>query len=256
MLTLRTIGMDIRHGNGFAMHRPHGSGDYLLLVFKTDAWLVTEAGREDAPPGSMVLFSPGYRQHYGERCGGYINHFLHFSGTDDSSMPEGLLCNALLTPDNLPEVEALLRLLCREQTSCSPRREESIDLLLRLLLMKAADGSAGRVRPGNMAHSAALNLLRTDVYANPGGCGSVAEMAARLGVSVSHLHQLYRAQFGVSCYEDVLAARMNAAVYYLQHTDMPVREIAALCGYENDVVFMRLFKRRTGRTPSQMRGER
>ncbi|MBR3764936.1 MAG: helix-turn-helix transcriptional regulator [Clostridia bacterium] len=256
MLTLHTIGMDIRHGAGFEMHRPHGSGDYLLLVFKTDAWLDTEAGRIDAPPGSAVLFAPGQAQHYGERCGGYINHFLHFSGADESSVPGGLRTSTLLTPENLPEMEGLLRMLCLEQASDAPGQAECVSLLLQLVLLKAAQGCAGRVCRSSMAHSAALNLLRTGIYANPGACGPVAEMAAQLGVSVSHLHQLYRAQFGVSCYEDVLAARMNAAMYYLQHTDMTVREIAALCGYENDVVFMRLFKRRTGRTPSQVRGDR
>ena len=46
---------------------------------------------------------------------------------------------------------------------------------------------------------------------------------------------------------------MNAARYYLQHTELTVREIAALCGYENDVVFMRLFKGRVGVTPTEYR---
>lgn len=58
----------------------------------------------------------------------------------------------------------------------------------------------------------------------------------------------------ISCYEDLLASRMNAARYYLQHTELTVREIAALCGYEDDVVFMRLFKGRLGVTPTEYRG--
>ena len=59
----------------------------------------------------------------------------------------------------------------------------------------------------------------------------------------------------VSCYEDLLAARINAARYYLQQTALSIREIATLCGYENDVVFMRLFKRRMGQTATEFRGQ-
>ena len=64
---------------------------------------------------------------------------------------------------------------------------------------------------------------------------------------------MYRAEFGVSCYEDVLRAKTGLAEYYLANTDMQVREIAALCGFENDVHFMRQFKRRYNMTPSQFR---
>ena len=123
-----------------------------------------------------------------------------------------------------------------------------------MLLIKLSDGCTSRKPTAHGAHVAQMNMLRADLYANPGKYASVPEMASATGLSLSYFHQLYRERFGVSCYEDLLAARMNAARYYLQHTELTVREIAALCGYENDVVFMRLFKGRLGVTPTEYRG--
>ena len=37
MLHLHAIGMDIHHHGAFSIQRPHGSGDWLLVIFKTDA---------------------------------------------------------------------------------------------------------------------------------------------------------------------------------------------------------------------------
>ena len=53
--------------------------------------------------------------------------------------------------------------------------------------------------------------------------------------------------------EDVLRAKTGLAEYYLANTDMQVREIAALCGFENDVHFMRQFRKRTGSTALEYR---
>lgn len=255
MLHMNAIGMDIHHHGAFSIQRPHGSGDWLLVIFKTDACLTVDNREIPAPPDSAVLFSPDAPQTYRSACDAYINHFLHFISTDDSSMLSCLRCDTLLQPGNIRELEELPGMLCREQVSASANRKKYIDLLLRMLLLKLADGSDGTRRFSAGAHSVGLNMLRADLYANPAIFACVEQMAARLQLSVSHFHQLYREHFGVSCYEDLLAARMNAARYYLQHTALSIREIAGLCGYENDVVFMRLFKRRTGQTPTEFRGQ-
>ena len=253
MLHLHAIGMDIHHHGAFSIQRPHGSGDWLLVIFKTDALLTLDGRELPAAPGSAVLFKPGQQQMYRSVTGAYINHFLHFSG-DEADDLSALPCGRLLALSNLREVEELMQLLCREQVSPSEQKDTCVNLLLQLLLIKLSDGCTSRKPTAHGAHVAQMNMLRADLYANPGKYASVTEMASATGLSLSYFHQLYRERFGVSCYEDLLAARMNAARYYLQHTELTVREIAALCGYENDVVFMRLFKGRLGVTPMGYRG--
>lgn len=253
MLHLHAIGMDIHHHGDFSIHRPHGSGDWLLVIFKTDALLTLNGKEFLATPDSAILFAPGQPQQYRSVSGAYINHFLHFAG-DESNNLSALSGGQLLTLSNVRDVEELMQLLCREQVSSSERKDACMNLLLQLLLIKLVDGCSSIKAAIAGVHADKLNMLRADLYANPSKYASVEEMASSIGLSLSYFHQIYRVQFDISCYKDLLAARMNAARYYLQHTMLTVREIAALCGYENDVVFMRLFKARMGVTPSAYRG--
>lgn len=52
MLHLHAIGMDIHHHGAFSIQRPHGSGDWLLVIFKTDA---LPGAAENSPPPQAAL---------------------------------------------------------------------------------------------------------------------------------------------------------------------------------------------------------
>ena len=155
---------------------------------------------------------------------------------------------------NTAEAEDIMRMMGREELSDMRSKERYMDLLIRMLLLKLGDGcrcggSAGAVNP----HRAALTGLRAEIYNSAGQFASVDEIAAKVNLSPSYFQRLYKELFGVSCYEDMLSARIKAAGYYLKNTSMSVKEIAAACGYENDVCFMRRFRLRTGMTPTEYR---
>lgn len=257
MLHIHTIGLDIHHIGEFCIDRPHGSDDHLLVIFKSEAIVHIGGAELFAPPDSAILYTPGHPQLYRTHGRTYVNHFLHFSmdEADQFSFGKKMPLNTLFQPGGVSELEDLMRLISLEQICPSPRRDEYIDLLSRLLLMKLEDSCTGMHVRGLCAHSSELNKLRADIYTNAGRYSSVEQLAQQMAMSVSYFHQLYKTHFGVSCYEDLLAAKLQAARYYLRSTEMPIREIAAMCGYENDVCFMRLFKRRMGRTPSEYRAE-
>lgn len=78
-------------------------------------------------------------------------------------------------------------------------------------------------------------------------------MAEYVHISPSYLQHLYRELFGISCIQEVIQARLNTARFYLRTTDISVQSISVLCGYENELHFMRQFKKFTDMTPSQYR---
>lgn len=134
-----------------------------------------------------------------------------------------------------------------------------IDLLIKMLFLKIGENcraDASDADAGVSVHCQELRSLRAEIYSGAEGAAqarSVSELAARLHLSPAHFQKLYKKQFGVSCFEDMLNARIAAAKYYLINTSLTVGEISALCGYENEVHFMRQFKKRTGCTPTQFR---
>lgn len=256
MMIFHAMGMNYRHEKDFTIDRPEGSGDDLLLFFKTGARVTLEEGEVIAPPRSVLLYRKGIPQRYRAAGEVYINHFLHMECKDEDAFLDssGIVVNRVIPLSDDSETEEILRMTGREEMSGSPHKERYMDMLIKMLILKISDCSKnGKSEPPPSVHAPALDGLRAELYSNAGSFRSVAELAERVNISPSHFQQLYSERFGVSCYEDLLSARIKAAEYYLKNTSLTVKEIAALCGYENDVCFMRLFKRRTGLTPSGYR---
>ncbi len=250
-MKLHSMGTGFRHGRDFRITRPGGSGDNLLLVFKTPAFVVTDGETEIVPADTAILYTKTAPQDYGAAGEEYINHWVHFECDENDPFFRRLniTFNRPVPLASVPEVERLLELLGIESVSDTPKSRECTGLLLRLLIAQALSGGE---RSGN-PHSEALKRLRAEIYRNPAGKFTVKGLARRLSLSSSYFQSLYRGEFGVSCYEDVLRAKTGLAEYYLVNTSMTVREISELCGFENEVHFMRQFHRRTGFTALEYR---
>lgn len=252
-MKLHALGMDYRHDSDFLIDRPNGSGDDLILIFKTPAVIRLNNHIEHIPAGSAVVYSSGFCQYYGADNVEYINHWVHFECRDSSFVQRiGLPFNTVISVKDISAVERYMEFLSIESLSDSANAEESTDLLLRLLLTKLAEG-ADRHIGSCSPHCAALRELRAAVRRNPADKRSIEELAEAVSLSPSHFQYLYKQEFGVSCYEDILTARLDMAKYYLRSTALPVKRIAELCGYENDVHFIRQFRKRTGMTAGEYR---
>lgn len=250
-MELHTMGISYRHEGDFYIERPHGSGDNLLLIFKTPAFVVYEGEKLIVPPDSAVVYSKGSPQIYGGCGDEYVNHWVHFDCNEADIFFEriGAAFDRPCAITSIASAEQALEMLSLESVSQSGRRAECCDLLLRLLITYTAAGE----QPNRSPHSEALKRLRAEIYSSPSGTFSISELAARVALSPSHFQTVYKSQFGVSCYEDVLRAKHSAAKHYLEATNFTVKKIAELCGYENDVHFMRQFRLRSGVSPSEFR---
>lgn len=252
-MQLHTMGLDYRHDRYFMIDRPNGSGDELILIFKTPALVELHGEVFHVPAGSAVVYSGEFHQHYGADGGEFANHWVHFSSGENSGFTQriGLPYNTIITSADIAAAEKILSLLSLESVSGSENSTDNIDLLLRLLLSKLAEGAEQK---GSVTeHSAALRELRASIHRNPSDRRSIAELAESLSLSPSHFQYLYKTEFGISCYEDLLCARIENAKYYLRSTSLPIKQIAELCGCENDVHFIRQFRKRTGMTAGEYR---
>jgi len=236
-MELHALGLNYSHDGSFDIRRPNGSGDNLLLIFKSSA-VVRLHGREySVSPDSAILYKKGTEQIYRACKGFYINHWLHFDCDDMLTRDYSLPYDTIFMLSDAEKTEDILSTISRLSLSESGRREDYIELMLRMLLIRLGEEyslSKSGQPPRKRSHYAdALERLRADIYSSPSGSRNIADMAKTLSVSPSHFQK--------------------NAEYYLLSTDMTVKNIAAVCGYENDVHFMRQFKRRYNMTPSQFR---
>lgn len=69
----------------------------------------------------------------------------------------------------------------------------------------------------------------------------------------SYLSRLFKQSMGVSFSDYLISARIRKATELLEHSSLPVEEIAARVGIENTSYFYKFYKRETGRTPRESR---
>lgn len=84
----------------------------------------------------------------------------------------------------------------------------------------------------------------------------VADLAEVAECSASQLERRMRRVFGVSATQYVLRVRVEAAARLLAESDMPLAEVATLCGFYDQPDLTRHFARVTNSTPAQFRRER
>lgn len=254
-MIFHSMGMNIVHEDTFFIDRPNGSGDNLLIIFKSDAVVMSGDERIDVSPGSFTIFRKGTVQQYGAVGKAYCNHYMHFDSVDENFFTEnGIWTDRVGYLQNLEEIENLLKLIGREQISESDYKWENLNLYMQLLYRKIGENQCEKQPVGtDIKHLEELTALRSEMYSTPGKYRCISELAEAVNLSLSYYQALYKEFFNVSCYDDLLNARMSNAKGFLRSSELSVREIALLCGYESDTCFMRSFKKREGMTPSEYR---
>jgi AraC-like DNA-binding protein len=80
-------------------------------------------------------------------------------------------------------------------------------------------------------------------------------VAQHFGLAPNHVSRLFR-EVGLMRFNDYLnAVRINRAKFMLQKYRMPLKEIAAKCGYNDMAYFCRVFKKINSITPTQYRSD-
>jgi len=82
---------------------------------------------------------------------------------------------------------------------------------------------------------------------------TLAELAGECELSVRHLARAFREETGRTLGAHVTDAGRRRAFALLQHTDLPIRQIARQAGFASPASFAYAFRRATGQTPGQAR---
>lgn len=82
---------------------------------------------------------------------------------------------------------------------------------------------------------------------------NMEKMAADLGVGYSLFRKTFRNYIGMSPAQYHLELRINEASHLLRTTTLPIAVVGARVGFDSACYFCRIFKRKTGQSPSEHR---
>ncbi len=251
----------IRAGHGsqehasFCINRPHGSGDYHLVVIRSSSYFVIDGKKEIVPPNSVILYQIGTPQYYGAIDDSFLNDWIHFTANKndlkkikDLGIP---FDKVMLLYDSAP-ISLLIKNLLFESYSQNKHRVKSTHLYFDLILHKISD-LLFVPNPTDKNFFRALFSLRNDIYLNPNKDWKLEQICQDLNFSRSYVQHSYKEYFNESVQTSITNSRIEYAKHLLSSTDMKISTIASRCGYHSDVHFMRIFRNKVGTTPSAFR---
>lgn len=250
------IGSNSIHDKTFQVERPHGYPFYLFLLIKSPALFVIDGKEILAESNSAIIYDKHCPHYYSSYHRTYINDWIHFeeeNGTDYFNSHQ-LPLNTLFKIYDDTFISEMIRLMSMEYYSINANKTLTMGLLLHTMFSKLSEvASHQEIKKESLFHYEALVSLRKEIYHSPKTLWTVELMANKLNLSSAYLQKIYRETFGISCIADTIACRIGYSKDLLSKTQMPVKEVAEECGYQNEVHFMRQFKKIVGVTPSEYR---
>ena len=257
MITVNICGYDSMHKIKLDRSCPEGYKDYALLLVKTESFFELNGEIVDFPPHTVMIYGAHSPVHYGCKNPHYNDDWIHFELHDEDADLLRELTIPVDCPFTLPFFGTLtdyVRLIVQEKLSAHSHGAQVIDSLMHALLYSLAD-QLRSVPDDNAKHRYyyPMNELRMEILNAPYKKWDTPLLAQRLHMSISHFQHLYKQFFKTTCIQDIILARIKHAQLYLCISEMSVSSLAYFCGYDNELHFMRQFKKMTGMTPSQYR---
>jgi AraC family transcriptional regulator len=125
----------------------------------------------------------------------------------------------------------------------------------RLAAVRSDSTRAAPVRRGGFA-AWQVRKLGVHIDANLAGKIRIRNLAAFVGVSISHFCRLFKRTFGVPARAWITRRRIEVAQGLMLTTDAPLSEIALSCGMSDQSHFTRSFRCLVGETPFTWRQTR
>jgi len=232
--------------------------DEYQLIYITGGRGVFEnaaIGRVKIEAGHAIILFPGEWHRYRPvKKVGWTENWIGFRGEYAEHIMNGFfsLSKPVFRMGHDEELLTLIRSVVdlTEQTPAGFQQlmaARTVETLARIRMLNMGYHKLDR-RLAKKVHQARCYLLEhseADV--------DMIALASELGMSYSRFRSLFKSQTGTAPHQYLLDIRINKAKELLADTRLTVSEIAEQLGFASVYYFSRLFKNRSGMTPTQYR---
>ncbi len=222
-----------------------------VYVTKGHGVFETMGQRFEVLPGSIILVFPGVRHFYKPDFDtGWTEYWVGFKGDNiDALCRDGFLSTSKpffatgLRNGILAHYTQIFDLVRSQEPLYQPKAGALIMGLLAEVL------SCERKSTQPTQAESLVAKARFQMEANVDGDINLNGIAESLGVSTSYLNEAFKSYTAMTPYQYFISIKLHRAKELLEH-ELSVKEVAWRLGFSDEYYFSRLFKNKTGISPS------
>jgi AraC-like DNA-binding protein len=250
MYSIGFCGYNRNETDYFSINRPHGSGDYLFLLFLKPSYIFSSRQTILAQPNACILYPPGKPQNY-KAVKIFQNSYVHFTADHDFISEYQIPLSTVIYSDAHEVINKYLRDILIETIHKTKHYERKLDCLLEQILIEL---SREIYRMESHLHNVPFYLkfqeIRSDIVNNCEQDWTIERIGKLVNMEKSQLYKYYLSFFNVTPKMDIINARIEKAKYLLTNEDIQVYQVAEMCGFKNISHFTRYFKKRCHCSPT------
>lgn len=260
MFVVHRYGVDSYHGKDFYIAKPNGFESWSFLYTVTPQQMYWDGKMSDVPAGTCILYPADYPRFLNCASGAdfFVNSWVHFSVTNHSVMMDMLEKYRIPIAKPFRQLESspfytTLQMVVDEQFFVRSNYVEMVSALMQAMFIQLGRNMISYDKPSDsneIRQQKAFEELRKNIYSAPEKQWTNEAMAASVHFGVNQFIHYYKHFFGITPKQDLLDARMVKAKTLLSYA-VAVKEVSTKCGFENEYYFSRVFKQKTGVTPTE-----
>ncbi|MDR0404067.1 MAG: AraC family transcriptional regulator [Treponema sp.] len=225
---------------------------HIIYIIEGQGTFETQGKTYAVNPGSVLFLPPGIWHRYRPVPDiGWHEYWVGFKG----SFVQNLFGEGVFSADKLFFELGLnnrmienFQLIFEEIKTQQPLYQFRVCSEIISLIAEIHTQERRREQPNHYQKivDTAKNLMRANVF---GGI-NLPSIAKQIGLSVSHLNEIFKTYTSMTPYQYFIQLKINKAGSLLEN-DISVKEAAYKLGFNDQFYFSRLFKSKTGVTPSE-----
>ena len=232
------------------IHRPEGLAQWLFVVFYDRVDIKLNGKIQTYDPAQLVIWPAGHEHYFGNTSKRWSHSWFFANGDaiDTSIRRSGLPIETCIPIHNRYQTDQFFNDLYQEMSAYSSIHDDIVKQTLDIWLQRLQ-----RDRAGQTQQQSRFVELQRYIENNLEQQLSLEHLAKHIGLSISHLSSEFKKHCQCSPIEYVLRSRLERARFLLSDHNNRIADIAARVGFQDVFHFSKMFKKRFGLSPRNLR---